>query len=871
MGPKNIRHIHQEISSHNLKSASITTAGDSTQLKRGKDDYPIIALTNVNFPLWLLGVKTAIRKIKDGGDDLVHIIEYGSLPEEVESTLERKKSVYIDAASISKKFQRDIALLEEQRSDIAKMLAETKRDLRKAEATGTILNEAVAITEGPFSSVGAEMAATSAERKAAEIIAARDTTKMFHGNRSYSTSDYMRVIEALEIIDQCKDEIKLLLEDIDALYVLKNTAEVATEIAKSDYDTSAKAVKLREHNMDVASRQIIREILTTDLFLPFSKKAEIEVNLALKSQIDSLSSQGDLSGIIRVISGGQDDHDDRSLVQLAILKLQNALLKPAQGENFSSWMTKFNMRRMQNVHQGAVFDEIEVIAFFMQQIEDHYKYPWLREFIAPFKYPPKHPSYREVPTSCDDFILLVNQCCVDYQHSRGNFLNPSLDLKSTSKVSNSISSSLSLPTKPPPKKATPALWCKFNCKHKDGTRATHSPTDCPLTDPSEMKKGLAAYTQEQRDHYDARRVTSNVKAIASSKPHANFLKKAANSTTLADDSDSSSVDYTQFHFYESNSTTLCKPLFPTPSISAFYIDNVRQAQLDNGSNVTIMDSPDGLHNVHEISDITVTPWSGKSASTDSVLNVKGHIPGFGDVYVKPGAQNIFPDYQFSLSGWSLTSTKGIESNGKLIDMFFTYSKGRHFIPFQRAQNGLIYCPLSEVLLALHSAFQDDLLAANVATRATSHRRNYASDNILTSNHEPTLTPTPPPIDDEPTLPSILSPNDEPTILPPPSIISEPTQQIQLLPVPQPTNELLPIAPLPANPLLDVVITPDDENYHLLQPRINHRGGNRPPTAREIDHIAQVDRLHKSSHFSPRKNEEDYPLHPQLRLVCRGCR
>ena len=96
MGPKSLRFIHQEISAHNLKSASITTTGDSissTQQKRGKDDYPIIVLTNVNFPLWLLGVKTAIRRIKDGGDDLVHIIEYRSLPEEVESNLEQKKSL----------------------------------------------------------------------------------------------------------------------------------------------------------------------------------------------------------------------------------------------------------------------------------------------------------------------------------------------------------------------------------------------------------------------------------------------------------------------------------------------------------------------------------------------------------------------------------------------------------------------------------------------------------------------------------------------------------------------------------------------------------------------------------------------------------
>ena len=45
---------------------------------RGKDDYPVIILTNTNFPNWILGVKTAARKYKAGGEDLLHIIDHAA-------------------------------------------------------------------------------------------------------------------------------------------------------------------------------------------------------------------------------------------------------------------------------------------------------------------------------------------------------------------------------------------------------------------------------------------------------------------------------------------------------------------------------------------------------------------------------------------------------------------------------------------------------------------------------------------------------------------------------------------------------------------------------------------------------------------------
>ena len=65
MGPKSLQHTQ-------IESHSSTSAGDfSYSTKKGKDDYPVVVLTNVNFPLWLLGLKTAIRKIKEGGDDLI--------------------------------------------------------------------------------------------------------------------------------------------------------------------------------------------------------------------------------------------------------------------------------------------------------------------------------------------------------------------------------------------------------------------------------------------------------------------------------------------------------------------------------------------------------------------------------------------------------------------------------------------------------------------------------------------------------------------------------------------------------------------------------------------------------------------------------
>ena len=47
-----------------------------------------------------------------------------------------------------------------------------------------------------------------------------------------------------------------------------------------NYDTASKAVKLRAFNMEAVSRHMIHEILSTDLFLPSSKKAELEINLS---------------------------------------------------------------------------------------------------------------------------------------------------------------------------------------------------------------------------------------------------------------------------------------------------------------------------------------------------------------------------------------------------------------------------------------------------------------------------------------------------------------------------------------------------------------------------------------------------------------
>ena len=194
-------------------------------------------------------------------------------------------------------------------------------------------------------------------------------------------------------------------------------------------------------------------------------------------------------------------------------------------------------------------------------------------------------------------------------------------------------------------------------------------------------------------------------------------------------------------------------------------------------------------------------------------------------------------------------------------MTFTFRKGRHSITFKRAKNYLKYCPLDEVLTQLHSAFEDDIRAANVATRST--RKSTISVPILsdTFDYEPTV---PVHRNHEPTVP--VHPNSEPTL--PATVHSEPTLRVPTeenntrtaptvqepltipLAIPQslPTSHHLPVT----TPLDEAVISRDDDNYKLLKPRLNYRGGKRPFTSRELENIDRCDRLHKSSHYSPAK-------------------
>ena len=87
MGPKS------QFARRNRQSAaanSINTASGNDQPaagKKTKDDYPVIVLTNTNLSYWLLGLKTAARSYIRGSEDLLHIIDTGEEPGEIEAAV----------------------------------------------------------------------------------------------------------------------------------------------------------------------------------------------------------------------------------------------------------------------------------------------------------------------------------------------------------------------------------------------------------------------------------------------------------------------------------------------------------------------------------------------------------------------------------------------------------------------------------------------------------------------------------------------------------------------------------------------------------------------------------------------------------------
>ena len=55
--------------------------------------------------------------------------------------------------------------------------------------------------------------------------------------------------------------------------------------------------------------------------------------------------------------------------------------------------------------------------------------------------------------------------------------------------------------------------------------------------------------------------------------------------------------------------------------------------------------------------------------------------------------------------------------------------------------------------------------------------------------------------------------------------------------------------------MEATISTKDPNFHVLKSRLNHRGGNRPFTERELLRIEQCQQLHLNGHYSPRKMKQ----------------
>jgi len=459
------------------------------------------------------------------------------------------------------------------------------------------------------------------------------------------------------------------------------------------------------------------------------------------------------------------------------------------------------------------------------------------------------------------------------------------------------------------KRDPPLRWptptCRLGCVDKvTKERLRHLPENCYHRTMSDDARAAAKATREQ--DIKTRQLEKQVKQVAGSDagkqaagkkitsataevPHANKNSPADYRTFFYDDdneidreiissSDLFEQQRTINHASSSRTAALKKSLglsvpptiaMTNGTVSATHFRGVKHAQYDNGANVSIIDSARDLIDVQDIESINIDGWAGPGRS--HTVSQQGFLPGFGIIFLKPGASCIFSEYQFLVSGWTKSTDHGIDPNSQVSMEMYTYlTKAGVTICFMREANNLWYAPYNEIITKIqlaHRRFEQTILEANpaVTRRMTAQipspiqPTHALPTQVLSdvSNSQVDSNPTNPDVhdshvDSEPSQPIQQQPEQ-------PASATQPNNTPPLAEtVAEAVNNELPPAqppPVPIRHPLEATISPSNPNYDLLKSRLNHRGGNRPYTDREIEHIKLCQLLHLNGHYSPRKMKQ----------------
>ena len=906
------RSNNRKNSSAEANATTTDQSNNSTSQAKSKLDYPIVVLGPTNYPEFFLGFIAYQGAKKSGGADVKYYLQNGGKEPIINGVYKELDKRWAEDAKIEYESKRALKRHQEKVDkhykaidDATKELRRMQADLRVRRPTTTTLSEST----GDDSSESADDINTASGNPAVtptktsplpfsmrdEIRATYSKADLDDAQSERSTSSLWMYDEAatelleiqMEHISNLEAQSYGLEEVLDDLSNILRDATIDVERSKSEKDDEARTLRERRNKYYACLEDAWRDLLDTNLFLSAAHKKTIAGSVEMRTAIDDMKETRDLLGIIDIISQGMKVEEVKSEWQIEEAKSQFMLISPGKGESLAAWKARFDFSRLENIRRGVIFDERAIMHHYIKQVEANYSYKFVLEHFRGYKVSMSSKQYKPLPKTVDELDKTFAEVVIEnQQYSKNVITGAKFELANTAsqkeqKPSGPTPSAnvakVEPPTNAPIQQGSPATatanaaasaptkkdisvpLCRVGCKDSNGQPARHYLQYCMHPDMTDKLRATAA--QNYAEKLKSSKLESQVKTMAGTKAATNVTgnKKQSNSVTASLLTPQADEDkrYTLFHYdaaddYQSDSdqsgpTVNMLNGFPRKCANAVTINGVKQAQYDNGANVSVVDSSSDLSNVQTIKDITVTGWSGASGAL--AVNQIGTLPGFGEVYIREGANCIFDEFQFFSSGWKKSTGYGIEPQSRVkMEMYIYWTKAGVTICFMRHTNRLWYAPYDEIIAKIKQAHSRSVVSKAEVHVMNTHRSRPVNTAPVSEKRDSSISPQS----------SIVASNQSNAIpvrdVTDDVVPSNPTNNDVLIPPPA--------EPPPQNPAAssqlypnEAVINRNHPNYEILRARLNHRGGKRHFTEREIKHIFLVHELHLNGHYSPNRMKQ----------------
>ena len=352
-----------------------------------KFDHPPVQLSKHNYPRFMLGLYAWIGALPKGGADLRALVQHGIKPSDpqVEAGESAAGELSARKAEIKTRYDRTMlsynsvkATIVTIESRILDLQVEIDKDSVEAALKG---QSASASTTPPKRTRG-----TAAETEPSQDSLVRRATL----SRLETTLQ-----EQLKFRDTILDELDLLSAQLHS---------VERELNRADEDLKRlnKTLDIRFNELRLASSATIHELLVKNTFIDTDKRNELNGDPDMCNLIEEARNKNSVPDILTLLMKGVNTNKPKTEYQIMTLREQFKLNRPGKQVKLAAWLRVFNLNYQDYAARGIIQDrrdELEIMKFFLDQIEHAYGYDDVIDYVDSFKLDSDNPIYRPLPAN----------------------------------------------------------------------------------------------------------------------------------------------------------------------------------------------------------------------------------------------------------------------------------------------------------------------------------------------------------------------------------------------------------------------------------------------------------------------------------------